>query len=94
MTTASLARELSTTPVHLITAVSLVAARDAHGLPPYPYSMQTGGYTDDQLDGEDCAVCGAPFGPAGTGAPSPVFHEQVAEWRVYRHFECPKAGTR
>lgn len=93
MTTASLVRELSTTPAHLITAISLVNARDAHGLPPYPYSVQTGGYTIDQLGGEACGVCGVWFGPAGAAAPSPMFHERVAEWQVYRHVVCPKVGA-
>lgn len=90
MTTASLAREISTTPAHLITALSLVNARDAHGLPPYPYTVQTGGYTLDQLDGENCGACGGQFRP---GVDHPVFHEQVAEWRVVRHLVCPKAGA-
>jgi len=91
VTTASLTRELSTTPAHLMTALSLANARVAHGLTAYPYSMQTGGYTLDQLDGENCGACGGQFRAGGVD--HPVFHEQVAEWRVYRHVMCPKAGA-
>lgn len=90
MTAASLARELSTTPAHLITAASLVNARHAHGLAPFPYTCQTGGYTIDQLGGEDCVVCSKTFARDGNW----VKHEQVAEWQTYRHVTCPKAGAR
>jgi hypothetical protein len=56
----------------------------------YPYSCQTGRYTIEQLDGEDCAVCGRTFAPGETSR----LIKRVAEWQLFAHVECPTGGAK
>lgn len=53
----------------------------------YPYSCQTGPYTIEQLDGEDCAKCGRTFAVGKASYP----FKRVAEWQLFAHVLCPKA---
>lgn len=55
------------------------------------YSVSTGTYTVDQLEGDHCAVCGQWFGLLPW--PRPVAHELVDGDQTYRHVECPKVGA-
>jgi len=55
----------------------------------YPYSCQTGEYTLEQLNGEDCAKCGQRFRVGETSYPL----KQIAEWRLFAHVLCPKRGA-
>lgn len=55
----------------------------------FPYSCQTGPYTADQLDGSDCAKCGQRFRIGEASRPT----ERVAEWQLFAHVSCPKAGA-
>lgn len=55
----------------------------------YPYSCQTGVYTIDQLNGEDCAKCGRTFQPGEASYPL----KRIAEWQLFAHVLCPKRGA-
>lgn len=59
----------------------------------FAYSVATGHYTVDQLEGEACALCGAWFGLCPW--PRPVEHELVNGDQTFRHAdECPpKVGA-
>ncbi|MFL6113952.1 MAG: hypothetical protein ACJ786_21725 [Catenulispora sp.] len=53
------------------------------------YSVATGGYTIEQLEGEDCARCGKTF--AVGEASRPV--ERIGDAQLFAHVECPKVGA-
>jgi hypothetical protein len=55
----------------------------------FPYSCQTGEYTVEQLDGEDCAKCGRPFAPGQAAFEV----KKIAEWTLVAHILCPKVGA-
>lgn len=56
------------------------------------YSVCTGAYTVDQLEGEHCARCGQWFGLCPW--PRPVEHERVDGCQLYRHVDCATAGAK
>lgn len=58
-------------------------------MPAFPYSVATGAYTADQLDGFDCGKCGKPFAVGETSRP----FERVNGQQIFAHVECPKAGA-
>ena len=55
-----------------------------------PYSVSTGRYTADQLDGFDCTRCGRPFAVGEASRPSGRIDGQ----QVFAHIVCPKRGAR
>lgn len=55
----------------------------------FPYSCQTGEYTIEQLDGEDCAKCGQRFRVGEKSRPV----ERIAEWQLFAHVLCPNVAA-
>jgi hypothetical protein len=53
------------------------------------YSVATGGYTIEQLEGEDCARCGRTFAVGEASRPA----ERIDGAQLFAHVECPKAGA-
>lgn len=57
----------------------------------FPHSVSTGAYTIEQLEGEDCAVCGQWLGLCPW--PRPIRHKLVDDhFQTFRHVECEPAG--
>lgn len=75
---------------HLATSRWISAARwEQHAR--NAYTCQTGLYTVDQLEGEDCARCGRPFAVAVADASRPA--ERVGDAQLFVHVSCPKGGA-
>ena len=58
------------------------------------YSVSTGTYTVEQLEGEHCAKCGRPFADGEDSRPvrQPVL-TLAEEWNLFAHVVCPKGGA-
>lgn len=55
-----------------------------------PYSVATGDYTVDQLDGLGCARCGQPFQIGEASYPT---GEAFDGAQLFAHVSCPKGGA-
>ena len=55
----------------------------------YSHSVSTGPYTIDQLEGEDCAVCGRTFAVGEPSRPG----DRIGDAQLFVHVECPKVGA-
>lgn len=54
------------------------------------YSVATGDYSAEQLEGEACAECGNGFEPGEFSRPAGVVFDGG---QLFVHVECPKGGA-
>jgi hypothetical protein len=55
------------------------------------YSVATGSYTIEQLEGEACARCGRTFAIGEVSRPT---GESIDGAQLFAHVECPKRGAK
>lgn len=55
-----------------------------------PYTVSTGPYTADQLEGEACTRCGRPFAVGESSYPT----GRVGGGQLFAHITCPKGGAK